>query len=306
LATAGGIGFMSRKHGLTIDHLRAAEVVLADGSVVRTSEEENADLFWAIRGAGANLGIVTAFEFEVDEVGDVGWAQLVFDASDTAGLLERWGAAVETAPRELTSFLIMGPPRGGRPAMATTMTMVASSEPETIIAQLQPLANIAPLYDQSVVIAPYASIMANAQGSYHDGQGEPIVRSGLIEHITPEFAAAAARLIRSGAVYFFQIRAVGGAVADVDSEATAYGYRAANFSVIAFGANRARVYAAWEELREHFNGLYLSFETDRSVERLHDAFPPRTLERLREIKGRYDPENVFRDNFNIAPRVLVA
>ena len=113
LATAGGIGWLSREHGLTIDHLRAVEMVLADGSVVRASEEENADLFWAVRGAGANFGIVTSFEFEVDEVGDVGWAQLVFDASDTAGFLERWGAAVEAAPRDLTSFIILGRPRGG-------------------------------------------------------------------------------------------------------------------------------------------------------------------------------------------------
>ena len=72
----------------------------------------------------------------------------------------------------------------------------------------------------------------------HNGQGEPAARSGLIEHITPEFAAAAARMIRTGAVYFFQIRSVGGAVADVDPAATAYANRSANFSVAAFGANQ--------------------------------------------------------------------
>ena len=76
LATAGGIGWLARKHGLTIDHLRAVELVLADGAVVRASDDENPDLFWAVRGAGANFGIVTAFEFEVDTVGNVGFAQL--------------------------------------------------------------------------------------------------------------------------------------------------------------------------------------------------------------------------------------
>ena len=84
LATAGGIGWLVREHGLTIDHLRAVELVLADGSVVRASAEEHPELFWAVRGAGANFGIVTAFEFEVDEVGELGFAQLVFDASDIA------------------------------------------------------------------------------------------------------------------------------------------------------------------------------------------------------------------------------
>lgn len=302
LATAGGVGWLSRLHGLTIDHVRAVEMVLADGSVVRASENENADLFWAVRGAGANFGIVTAFEFEVDEVGDVGWGQLVFDASDTAGFLQRWGAVVENAPRDLTSFLIMGPPRRGQPMIAQALAVVASDQPDIIIDRLQPLANIAPLLDQQVVITPYAGIMANAQSGYHNGQGEPTVRSGLIEHITPEFAAAATRLLYSGATYFFQIRAVGGAVSDVDPDATAYGYRAANFSVSAVGANRERLNAAWEALYPHFNGLYISFETDLRPERIEDAFPPKTLARLRELKARYDPDNVFRDNFNVAPQ----
>ncbi|MCC6455781.1 MAG: LLM class flavin-dependent oxidoreductase [Caldilineaceae bacterium] len=306
LATAGGIGWLAREHGLTIDHLRAVEMVLADGSVVRASDDENADLFWAVRGAGANFGIVTSFEFEVDEVGHVGWAQLVFDASDTAGFLEKWGAAVETAPRDLTSFIILGPPRRGQPAVAQVMALVDSDEPETIINRLQPLAEIAPMYDQQVFITSYANIMANAQGGDYNARGEPVARSGLIEHITPEFAAAAARLIHSGAVYFFQIRSVGGAVSDVDPDATAYGYRAANFSVTAFGVNRQRMNLLWDELDAHFEGLYISFETDLRPERLHDAFPPKTLERLRTLKARYDPDNVFRDNFNVAPEVVAA
>ena len=302
LATAGGIGWLAREHGLTLDHMRAVEMVLADGSVVRASDEENPDLFWAVRGAGANFGIVTSFEFEVDEVGEVGWAQLAFDASDTAGLLEKWGAAVEAAPRDLTSFIILGRPRRGQPVVAQVMAVVDSDRPDTIIDRLQPIAEIAPMYDQSVVVTSYASIMANAHGSDHNGQGEPFVRSGLIEHITPEFATAAAWLIRSGATFFFQIRSVGGAVSDVDPDATAYGNRSANFSVTAVGANRERLNTAWEEVYEHFDGLYLSFDTDLRPERLDDAFPPRTIGRLRGLKSRYDPDDVFRDNFNIAPQ----
>lgn len=305
LATAGGVGWLAREHGLTIDHLRTVEMVLADGSVVRASAAENADLFWAVRGAGANFGIVTAFEFEADTVGDVGWAQLVLDANDPAHLLEAWGAAVEAAPRDLTSFIILGPPRRGQPAVAQMMTMIDSNQPETIIERLQPLANAAPLYDQYVVITSYASVMANAQPGYHRGQGEPLARSGLLDHISPGFAEAAARLLSSGVVVFFQIRSVGGAVSDVDPEATAYSNRAANFAVVAFGVNAARMDAVWSELYPYFDGLYLSFETDLRPERLEDAFPPRTLERLRALKAHYDPDNVFRDNFNIAPVTLV-
>src|SRR6478609_1144020 len=303
LATAGGIGWLVREHGLTIDHLRAVDVVLADGARVRASEAENADLFWGIRGAGSNLGIVTSFEFEVDEVGDVGFGQFVFDAGDTAGFLEKWGAFVEAAPRDLTSFMIMGRARAGQPAMAQVYAVVDSDDPDVVVDRLQPLVESAPLLDQAAQLLPYAQIM-NVPPSTHNGQGDPVARSGLIEHITPQFAAAAAGLIASGAVYFFQIRSVGGAVADVHPDATAYANRTANFSVTAFGSDRDRVNAEWDQLYPHFSGLYVNFETDLRPERLDDAYPGATMRRLRELKYRYDPDNVFRDNFNVAPAAL--
>ncbi|MFI7604986.1 LLM class flavin-dependent oxidoreductase [Micromonospora sp. NPDC049366] len=302
LATAGGVGWLARKHGLTIDHLRAVELVLADGTQVRASDTENPDLFWAVRGAGANFGVVTAFEFEVDEVGPVGWAQFVLDASDPAGLLTRWGAAVEAAPRDLTTAIIMGGPRPGQPSVAQVMAMVDSDDPATIVAALQPVADIAPGYDQQVVITSYASVMANAAEGPHRAQGEPVSRTGLVEHLTPDFAAAAARLVASGAVYFFHIRSVGGAVTDIDPDAMAWSHRGVNFHVTAFGRNRARLDALWEDLMApHIRGTYLSFETDQRPERLLEAFPPRTLARLRTLKARYDPTCLFRDNFAIAP-----
>ncbi|MEV6306049.1 LLM class flavin-dependent oxidoreductase [Actinoplanes sp. NPDC051861] len=298
LATAGGIGWLAREHGLTIDRMRAAELILADGTRVRASADENSDLFWAVRGAGANFGVVTAFEFEVDEVGPVGFGQFVLDAGDGAGLLERWGAAMEAAPRDVTTNLIMGPPRRGR-SLAQIYGVVDSAEPDTIIERFTPIAGVAPLLDQQVQLVPYAGVM-NVPDAPHDGQGEPAVRSGLIDHLTPEFCTVAERLISSGTVYFFQVRSVGGAVADVPAEATAYAHREANFSVVAFGGSKARLDAAWDELAPFFRGLYLSFETDQRPERIGEAWPPATLDRLRELKRRYDPTNLFRDNFNIS------
>jgi FAD/FMN-containing dehydrogenase len=151
-----------------------------------------------------------------------------------------------------------------------------------------------------VQLVPYAGVM-NVPDAAHNGEGEPVARSGLIEHLTPEFAAAAAALIESGVVYFFQVRSVGGAVADVPDDATAYSHRSANFSVVAFGASKSRLDAAWEALATHFRGLYLSFETDQKPERVQEAWPAATLARLRALKKQYDPGNVFRDNFNIDP-----
>ncbi|WP_349428888.1 LLM class flavin-dependent oxidoreductase [Microbacterium sp. LWS13-1.2] len=306
LATAGGIGWLAREHGLTIDHVRAVEMVLADGSVVHVDAENDPDLFWAVRGAGANMGIATAFEFEVDEVGEVGWAQLVIQPNDPAAFLEGWGAAVQASPRDLTSFLIMSGGRPGQPPTAIVIAMVDSDDPDTVIERLQPFAQLGPLMQQSVQLTTYAQVMANAESGPQQGAGEPVSRSALVDTITPELAASMAHVLDSGATHFFSVRALGGAVADVPDDATAYAHRSAAFSIATVGANEARLEAAWRDIAKHSRGLYLSFETSLRPERIGEAYPPATLERLRAIKSRVDPDNLFRDNFAIAAEPTAA
>lgn len=300
LATAGGIGFLVREHGLTIDHLRAAEVVLADGSIVRTDADTRPELFWAIRGAGANVGIVTSFEFEVDEVGEVGWAQLAFDASDTEEFLTGYGAVMAAAPRDLTAFLILGARRPGQPRIAQIMAMVDSADPDTIIERLQPFAELAPLVQQSVQVTSYARVMANADLGPQRGRGEPHARSVLLDEITLESAAAIVRMIDAGASYFVQFRSVGGAVADVGEDDTVYSHRDARFSLVALGADPVALDAAWEGVRQHGRGMYLSFDSSTRPERVLDAFPPHKLERLLAIKREVDPDALFADNFSVS------
>ncbi|HHY51045.1 MAG TPA: FAD-binding oxidoreductase, partial [Alphaproteobacteria bacterium] len=303
LATAGGVGYFAREQGLTIDHVRRMHVVLADGTELEVSDVEHPDLFWAMRGAGANFGVVTSFEFEAHEGGDVGWAQLVFDASDPAGFLERWGRAIEAAPRSVTGQVILGSRIPGQPMLAQALIVVHESDPDAIVAALQPIADIAPMLQQSVQLAPYAAVMANVRGGYHEGRGEPLSRSGLIEHLTPEFSRAAADVLDGGLSHFFSIRAVGGAVADVPEDAMAYSGRSANFALAAMGSQREFADAWRESLVPHSSGVYISFDTEDSDDVVERAFPPGKLARLRELKWRYDPENVFRDNFNVLPRV---
>ncbi len=298
LATAGGIGFFARSHGLTIDQVRAAEVVLTDGSVVRASATEHPDLFWALRGAGQNVGVVTSLDLAATEVGPIGWAQLAFDATDLSGFLQRWGAAIEAAPRDLTAFLLVGAPRRGQPPVAQTFAIVESADPDTIVDRLQPLADTAPLLAQDVRLARYGDVIVGGGGP-HAGRGEPVSRSSLVDHLDAPVADAAADLITAGVAPFFQVRSVGGAVADVAPEATAYAHRAAGFSVLGLGTSRATLDPAWDRLHAHARGLYLSFETDPRPERLLDAFPPVTLARLRQVKERYDPAGVLRDNFSV-------
>ena len=298
LATAGGIGFLVRKHGLTIDHVVAAELVLADGTVVRADADEHPDLLWAVRGAGGNFGIVTALELEAYPLGDVVFSTMAFDASDLAGLLERWGAVVEASPRELTSFLSIF---GRRAAPTAQLYSVYAGDDTTAATEaLTPLLDVGPLVDQQAQLVPYPAIVP-PHGGVHTGGGTSVFRSGLAEHLTPQLTRLLSEGMRSGDVPMLQIRSVGGAVNDVDPRATAYAHRTQNFAVNAVGVDEERLNRRWDELRPHLDGLYISFDSDERPERLHDAFPGETLVRLRELKARYDPDNVFDQNFPIAP-----
>jgi FAD/FMN-containing dehydrogenase len=299
LATAGGIGLLSRKYGLTIDHLIGVEMVTAEGRIIRADPSEHSDLFWAVRGAGANFGVVTAFEFVVPQVREVGWAQLDFEVDDPAEFLQRFGTAASQAPRDATAFLTMGPTYPDQWSFAHVTAMVDSSDPVVIAQQLQPLADSGALLSQRVVITPYAAVLQAGPVSREYAQGEPHARSGFVTAMTSEVSAPAATLLKCGAAYFFQVRTLGGAIADVDPNATAYAHRDAGFHITAMGADSGRLDRSWETLRQHMGGLYLSFESTLSATAVGDAFPPATLARLRELKSKYDPGNLFADNFNI-------
>ncbi|MFC5929385.1 LLM class flavin-dependent oxidoreductase [Cryobacterium melibiosiphilum] len=298
LATAGGIGWLARQNGLTIDHIEAVELMLADGEVVRVDADHDPELFWAMRGAGSALGIATAFEIIADPVGLVAFAQLTFDATDVAGFFERFGRAVEAAPRSLTANIMMGSSRRGSPSQALVMALVDSDDEGEILSALQPLADIAPLIGQDVRLQRYTDAMM-ASTDPHRGQGQPAGRSILIDHFTAEVGQNIAALLESGTAGVLSVRSVGGAVSDVAADATAYAGRSANFAVVALGSNNAALDSAWAPLERHAVGAYLSFETQLDARRLRLTFPPATLERLQAVKSRVDPHNVFRDNINL-------
>jgi alkanesulfonate monooxygenase SsuD/methylene tetrahydromethanopterin reductase-like flavin-dependent oxidoreductase (luciferase family)/FAD/FMN-containing dehydrogenase len=289
LATAGGIGFLSRKHGLTLDHVTAADVVLADGRLVRADRDEHADLFWALRGAGGNFGIVTGIELAPYPVGDVVFSRMAFAAD--AAMLERWGRLVEEAPRELTSFLTLA-------SGVVQLYTVYAGEPEPAIEALTPLLGAGRLLDQQASLVPYHAVVA-PQGGLHTGSSRPpAVRSGLIDHVTPRLANALVEILPFAP--FIQLRAVGGAVNDVDPAETAYAHRHQNFSLNAVSGSLEQLNPVWDEaIAPHTDGMYLSFNTDPRPERLEEAFPGPTLDRLRALKAIYDPDNVFNQNMPI-------
>lgn len=299
LATAGGIGLLGRRSGLTIDHVVGATVVTADGRVLHVDADEHPDLFWAVRGAGANVGIVTEFTMRAAEVPSVAHATLAYDARDTAALLERWGAAMAAAPREVTGFLYLFG-GGGGPASAMASIVVATADPDDAQRLLEPFTAVAPLQGARASLTRYDAVVQRT-GAPHTGHGGGVTRSALVGELDPATAQVLAGLLSSGAADSVQLRALGGAVNDVPAEATAFAHRHQAFSVLAVTspARRAALWAAWEEVLEHADGLYLSFETDDDPRRITEAFPPATLARLLAVKAEWDPDDVFAHNFDV-------
>lgn len=298
LATAGGLGFLARKHGLTVDHVVGARVVTADGSVQSATAETNPELFWGLRGAGGNLGIVTEFDFIAPEVGDVVFAVLVYDATDAAALLAAWGRLQEAAPRELTGFLTMVPGRRGQPPIGQAMLVYADDDVDAAQRALVPFLGVAPVLNQQAQVGPYAAVVPS-QGGIHTGAGMGTMRSAMLEHLDPDVVEAVASMLDVGEAQFVQVRAVGGAVNDVPSDATAFAHRSQNFalSIVAGTGRQDSFDNQWARIAAHADGTYLSFETDPA--RLPEVFPEPTQNRLRRLKAEYDPDHVFDQNFDI-------
>jgi FAD/FMN-containing dehydrogenase len=269
------------------------------GDLVRASAAENPDLFWAMRGAGANFGIAVSFEFDLDPIGpQVGFAMLVYAPDDIAAFLQAWGTTIEHSHPTVTGTLILS--SGGQgPATVQALIVVDADDPDTVIERLQPLAALAPLANQSVQLMPYHALLAQ-QPEQH-GHGEPHAHSSLAGHLTPAVAEGLAHLLASNSSFFLTVRSAGGAVADTAADATAYAWRNANFFIATLGGGSVDFEERWNLLLPHFEGMYLSFETDTGPDVLARAFPPAHLNRLRALKRTWDPTGLFRDNFFIDP-----
>lgn len=148
-------------------------------------------------------------------------------------------------------------------------------------------------------LTPYAAVVA-ATDAPHSGQQKAWTHTGLADHLDPVLAGRLEGLVRDGFGEMLQLRSAGGAINDVPPEATAYVHRHQNFSVTAVARHdRAGFDAAWDPVRASMDGVYLSFESDHTPERVLDAFPPATLERLRTIKRAWDPDGIFDQNFDV-------
>ncbi|MBV9169830.1 MAG: FAD-binding oxidoreductase [Chloroflexi bacterium] len=316
LALGGGIGWMVRKHGLTIDNLLSVELATADGRLVRASANEHPDLFWALRGGGGNFGVATAFQFQLQPAGTVLGGAVIYPA--TRAVVRGWADYALQAPDELTTivFIMPAPPAPFiPPAEVGKLVAVVGvcytgdlARGESVVAPLRHLGT--PVADITGPM-PYPALFALTQEATHP---QPhAVRSGYVDAfddaLIDGLLEGAERIPAPTGIV--QLRALGGAMARVPAEATAFAHRDKPYLATIVGgavdpsdADRQREWTEdlWNNvLRPRAAGTYVNFLEDEGEERVREAYAPQTYARLAAVKRAYDPTNVFRLNQNVRP-----
>jgi FAD/FMN-containing dehydrogenase len=314
ITLGGGVGFLLRKHGLTIDNLLAADLVTADGELLRVDADSHPELFWAIRGGGGNFGVAARLQFRLHEVDTIVGGTLVLPA--TPDVIASFVAEAEAAPEELSTVanVMPAPPLPFLPpehhGRLVVMAMLAHTggieDGRRAVAPFRALAT--PLADL-VRPMPYPELYPQEDGDFHPVAAARTmfvdrVDRGVAETIVDRLQAATA------AFAVTQLRVLGGAMARVPADATAFAHRQsrvlANVVAMYERPEERREHEAWvtgfaAELRQEDAGAYVGFLGDEGQERVRAAYPGPTWDRLAAIKARYDPTNLFRRNQNVPP-----
>ena len=318
LTLGGGIGYLARGHGLSLDNLVSAQVVTADGRTVTASERENEDLFWALRGGGGNFGVVTEFEFQLHPVNEIYGGPLFFEADRAGDVLRFYREFIQHAPEEFGGFPAwqIAPPlefipeeRHGETFLAFIACWAgAPEEGEKIVQQLR---DVAPVVAEHVGSMPYPALNSAFDGLYPPGLHH-YWKANFVKELTDE--AIEAHLEHGPSVptvsSTMHIYPINGAVQRVAPDATAFAYRDATFATVIVGAwpdpadNDANVkwvkdyYAATAPLSEE--GGYINFMAGDDQGRIRVNYGG-NYDRLVQVKRQYDPDNLFHLNQNIAP-----
>jgi FAD/FMN-containing dehydrogenase len=314
ITLGGGIGYLVRKHGLTIDDLLAAELVTADGQLLHVDADHHPDLFWAIRGGGGNFGVATRFQFRLHPVDTIVGGMLLLPA--TAEAIGGFIALADAAPEELSTIanVMPAPPlpfvpaeHHGRLVILATLAYAGDVEAgQRVIAAFRALAT--PIADL-VRPMPYPEIYPPEEEGFHP---TAVSRTMFVDAVDGDARAAIVDHLEASTapMRVAQLRVLGGAMARVPAEATAFAHRASrlmvNLAAIYQRPEDAEKHRAWVDrfaaaLRDGDARAYVNFLADEGEARIREAYPGPTRERLAAIKARYDPTNLFRLNQNIPP-----
>jgi FAD/FMN-containing dehydrogenase len=319
LTLGGGFGWLSRKYGMTVDSLVAAEVVTANGEVVRASASEHPDLFWALRGGSGNFGVVTRFEFRLHEVGpNLLCGLIVYPMAQAKSVLQQYRTFIAQAPDELTVWAVLrtAPPLPFLPAHVHGTGIVAlalsyAGDPARGEALIDPLRRFGRPAGEHVGVQPYTMwqqaldpLLAAGARNYWKSHNLSSIADGLLD----EIIAAGHRFPTPHSEIL--IAAMGGATARPAPGAAAYAHRDAQFVLNVHGrwqdaADDTRGMAWARDLfraaaRYATGGVYVNFLTDDEGERVRSAYGA-NYDRLVRVKRAYDPHNLFHVNQNIPP-----
>lgn len=313
LTLGGGIGWMVRSWGLAADQLIGAQIVTAAGEIVETSATATPDLFWALRGGGGNFGIVTRFDFATHRISGVAYGEYVI-GEDPAAVLRTTRELMRTAPRELTvTYMDVPAMDPSAPAGARIAAVWADKDIEALKSVMAPVAALAGV-DATVTTPAYREIlldMPEPEGT-EEAPAPPgfLGGNGLyadIDDVLIERLVAFREKYPASIVF---LRSLGGAFADVAQDDTAFPARNAQWFVMVGGFDipglidddtRAAVLAHWRQIEAGRLAEYGNFaDTDRP-QAVPGMFTPAAFDRLREVKAKWDPQNLFRRNHNIAP-----
>ena len=318
ITTGGGVGFLVRKYGLTIDNVLAADVVTADGRLVRTDAEHEPDLFWAIRGGGGNFGVVTRFRFQLHELPSVVGGMLFLPA--TQAVISGFIAAAAEAPEELSAIVnvMPAPPMPFVPAeihgqLVVFALMTYAGDAEGGGRALAPFRALAtPIADFLRPMAYSEMFPAEEGGPHTIGTNRTLFMDHVDEDVAQLMLDRIAEHMRTSDAQMAvaQLRVLGGAMARVPIEATAFAHRRGpimvNVAAVVGSLDAIPAHAPWLEdfaaaLNQGDDGKYVNFVVDEDAAAVHRAYPGATWDRLAAIKREYDPTNLFRRNQNIPP-----
>jgi FAD/FMN-containing dehydrogenase len=302
LTLGGGIGHLIGLHGLTLDNLLAATLVTAGAEVVRASADENADLFWALRGGGGNFGVVTDFTFRLHPVGQLRAGQLVYDLSDGVAVVTKWRELMAKAPDDLATFAFLAQSSVSEAQGAIVAVADFGNHGDDLIADLlsdpEPIANtLRPMY--------YAELqdifgrMPFGLRNYWSGR--------FLRELPDELIQRCADHLDAGVPGSVMFEPIFGAAARVSPEATAFAGRGAAYNATFIGTwedpddddSRIAAARAFAELLSPWTtgAAYVNYASEFDA----DDYGTERFTRLREVKRQYDPGNRFRFNHNISP-----
>lgn len=304
LTLGGGIGWLVRRYGLAIDNLAAADLVTADGRLIRADADRHSELFWALRGGGGNFGVAVSFDFIAQPVASVHYGTISYQPDGLASLVAGWRDLMRGSGENLTTVLNLMPPMPGRPGRAVLQCCYAGPDGPGAVTALRPFRKLAPVTGDDIRAVPYACVLEEAEmppGMRMEA------RNAFIPALSEAPIAGIEALFRDGAM--LGLRSLGGAAARVRPDATAFAHRDAEILAVAGvmlppgvpPAVASRALARWPLLAAHGSGAYVGFLGSAETADVADAYPPATYRRLAQVKRRYDPGNVFRRNHNIRP-----